>query len=112
MTDGTGNRFDRIWDKLLELSGGMGDIRQELGGVRQGLLSLKDTVKELANYQGEQNGNAKDVLLRLESLELASAEECGEQRGARRQWLIIAGVITATSCIATTVGIIIGLVVR
>jgi len=107
-----GATFDQIWDQLLRITNAIGDLRVEISTCASNIKAQAEVVAILATHQKEANGNAGHLLQRLVAIEMANAGDCGEQKGARRQWAIIAGVLVVASAVAGTVGMFVGLVIR
>ena len=106
-----GKLEQQIWEKLLEMTGTLGDLKSEIATCAANILAQTIKTGELAEHQREQNGNATHILNRLVALELANATDCGEIKGARHQWMIISGsLITGAALVAilTFVGIVAG----
>jgi hypothetical protein len=103
---------DRVWDKLLDITEAIGECKVAISTCASNIKAQAEVVAILATHQKEANGNAGHILQRLVAIELANAGECGEQKGAHRQWAIIAGVLVVASAVAGTVGMFVGLMVR
>lgn len=98
--------LDRIWQAVNSMQGTMLEVVAKVGVLDGKCDSLAVLLKETRDYQKEQNGNVVGVLMRLEAIELANAADCGEKIGARRQWLIIGGVLSAGAALAAIGGFI------
>jgi len=103
---------DRIWDKLLDITEAIGECKIAISTCASNIKAQAEVVAILATHQKEANGNAGHILQRLVAIELANAGDCGEQKGARRQWAVIAGVLVVAAAVAGTGGTFIGLVIR
>ena len=102
---------DQIWGKLLDITDAIGDLKVLIATCASNIKAQSEITSILAAHQKEANGNAANILGRLVALELASAVDCGEQRGAHRQWLIIGGALTTGAAIAsvvTSIGFVVG----
>jgi hypothetical protein len=104
--------FDQIWGKLIDITNAIGNLKVEIGTCASNIKAQSEIVAILAGHQKEANGRTGDILDRLVALELANAVDCGELRGARRQWAIIAGVIVVAAAAAGSAGTFIGLVIH
>jgi len=87
---------DQIWAKLLEIGTGMGDLKAEVA-------SCSVRIGTLARHQAAQNGNVAHIMDRLVAIELANAEDCGEENG-KRHWGRIAAWVTGI-VLAAAIGI-------
>jgi hypothetical protein len=100
---------DQIWDKLLEIVAAVGDAKVAIATCAANVKAQAEIVALLAAHVKESNGTAAEVMRRLTAIELASACDHGEQKGARRQWRLIAGALAAGAAgaaILTSIGFI------
>jgi hypothetical protein len=103
---------DQIWGRLVEIADSIGDVKVQVATCASNIKAQADILIILTGHQKEANGNTRDVLLRLEAIEIANARDCGEVVGSRRQWAIIAGGLIIIAALAGVGGTFIGLMVR
>ncbi len=103
---------DRIWVKLVEITGAIGECKTSIATCAANIQAGVEITAMLSNHVRDSNGKVADIMGRLANIELANAKNCSEQKGARRQWGIIAAVIVVAAAVAGTAGTFIGLVIH